>query len=114
MLWRDLLTKVRDGSRDDTSSKQVIRFFDIDGTLIKLPAEIHLIDTRNGETVVSISQEEFAEHPEKDYWVKRASRSRPDIPAQSFHLDFGDFNDPSKIASLVQDGTPQNKMFKSS
>lgn len=109
--WDALVCKIEAGARPEPGREPVIHFFDIDGTLINIPARMYVIDTRTDARLITITQEDFAHNPKVEYWIELAQQENPDVPAESLVYDFEDFRDPERIEQMIRDGLNGNKMF---
>jgi hypothetical protein len=79
-------------------SRPSVLFNDIDRTLLSVDARFHLRDFErpDEEPILSISQEDFAQHPTEEYWIAEAAR-RSGVPIQKIVFDWRHFLDPLTI-----------------
>ena len=109
--WEALAEKIKSGAQPDIGREPIIHFFDIDGTLVNIPARMYVVDTRSDEALITITQEEFAHNPSVDYWIEKARELDPSVPLDALEYDFKDFRDPERIEHMVRNGLLGNKMF---
>lgn len=104
-LWEDLMRKLEEGPPAPAGSRNTIRFFDVDGTLLSVPARMYVKDVQTGVALLTITQQEFAEHPNPDYWISQVMeerlRSGAGISRDSLMFDFDDFRAPDRIEKQV-------------
>ena len=110
-LWDALVAKVTAGHKPLIGQTNVIHFFDIDGTLIKVDAMMYVVDKANGRRLSAITQADLAAHPHVPFWLEKIAKESG-VPIEQLEMDFADFRDPDRVDAQIERGKNDNKMFK--
>lgn len=103
-LWEELVAAVAEGPPEIRGSSGRIKFYDIDGTLVNVPALMYVRDKETDEIYQTITQLDLAEHRDINYWIGLAAEAHPEVPRERLFYDFGDFHDASRVQHQVRPG----------
>ena len=104
-LWDELVSHMDQPLVDpDRRPTGVLHFFDIDGTLINVPAWIYVIRQDTGERLRHITQEDLGRYPDAHHWIQITRSERPELANVPLTLEYRDFTDPERVADYARPG----------
>ncbi len=111
MEWQCLIRKLSGAQRPSRRSSLLL--LDLDGTVLHLPRRIYVRSSRNPDRrpFLILSDEEFKEHPDNEYWILRAS-SRCYMNPEDLFVDHSEANDPEHLQGVIAKARRDNSILK--
>jgi hypothetical protein len=90
--------------------------FDIDGTVVQLPAKMYIRQRCDDAEIIKITQEQYAENPSMLHWYQKAQTKYQfhgrNVPMHELYYDFREFEEEASIRRTIEIARINNALFK--